>query len=81
MRKKRKKEKKTDIVICTDARVLTRVLEMSGTSFGKQSEGIWLACLSMIVNMKKRDFECNDDEYVDVDLLCRYGNVSGVRVK
>ena len=53
MRKKRKKEKKTDIVICTDARVLTRVLEMSGTSFGKQSEGIWLACLSMIVNMGK----------------------------
>ena len=40
---------------------------MSGTSFGKQSEGIWLACLSMIVNME-RDFECNDDEYVDVDL-------------
>ena len=31
----------------------TKVLEMSGTSFGKQSEGIWLACLSMIVNMGK----------------------------
>ena len=54
MKKKRKKEKKTDIVICTAARVLTRVLEMSGTSFGKQSEGIWLACLSMIVNMGKK---------------------------
>ena len=39
----------------------------------EQSEGIWLACLSMIVNMKKRDFECNDDEYVDVDLCVDMG--------
>ena len=53
---KKKKEKKADIVICT--------------GFGKLSEGIWLAYLSMIVNMGKRDFEFNDDEYVDVDLLC-----------
>ena len=34
-----KKEKKADIVICTD--------------FGKLSEGIYLAYLSMIVNMGK----------------------------
>ena len=39
MEKKRKEEKKADIVICTD--------------FGKLSEGIWLAYLSMIVNMGK----------------------------
>ena len=39
MKKQRKKEKKADIVICTD--------------FGKLSEGIWLAYLSMIVNMGK----------------------------
>ena len=73
-KKKKKKEKKADIVICsTDARVLTTVLEMSGTSFGNRMKGIWLACLSMIVNMKKRDFECNDDEYVDVDLCVDMG--------
>ena len=45
--KKRKKEKTADIVICTDARVLTRVCKHG-----------------------KRGFEFNDDEYVDVDLLC-----------
>ena len=36
---RKKKEKKADIVICTD--------------FGKLSEGIWPAYLSMIVNMGK----------------------------
>ena len=48
MKKKRKKENKADIVICTD--------------FGKLSEGIWLAYLSMNVNMEKEIFEFNDDE-------------------
>ena len=43
-----KKEKKADIVICTD--------------FGKLSEGIWFAYLSMNVNMEKKLFEFNDDE-------------------
>ena len=36
-KKRKKKEKKADIVICsTDARVLTTVLEMSGTSSGNR---------------------------------------------
>jgi len=54
-KKKKKKEKKADIVICTD--------------FGKLSEGIWFAYLSMNVNMEKEILNLMMMN-VDVDLLC-----------
>ena len=66
-KKKEKEEKKADIVICTD--------------FGKLSEGIWFAYLSMNVNMEKKLFEFNDDECWCWFTVCSYGNVSCVRVK
>ena len=55
MKKKEKRKRKADIVICTD--------------FGKLSEGIWPAYLSMIVNMGKEILNLMMMN-VDVDLLC-----------
>jgi len=52
---KKKKKKRKQIVICTD--------------FEKLSEGIWLAYLSMNVNMEKEILNLMMMN-VDVDLLC-----------
>ena len=45
-KKGKKKEKKADIILCIDTRVLTTVLEMSGTSSGNRVKGYGLLVLA-----------------------------------